>query len=159
MAGFMNATCWWGVVVGGIAIASGCNSAPAIPEQPEPPVSVVAVDVSDLPIHGVSNDGSFTVAFATAPFPVPLNEPFSIEVVVCRGEGFEALATDVTLRADAGMPQHRHGMNVVPEVTSLGPGRFRVDGMVFHMPGDWELYFDITDGPSTERTQFEVVLE
>ena len=41
----------------------------------------------------------------------------------------------------------------------LGEGQFRAEGMLFHMEGRWELYFDITDGPMTERGQAEVFLE
>ena len=134
---------------------SGCATAP----QSGPVAKNVSVDVSNLPIRGVSNDRAYSVAFKTDPLPIPLNEPFSIEVVVCRGQGFAELADSVELRADAAMPQNRHGMNVDPEVISLGPGRFRVTGMVFHMPGSWELYFDVTDGPLTERAQFAVELE
>ena len=40
---------------------------------------------------------------------------------------------------DAVMPDHQHGMNYAPTVTDLGDGRYRFDGLVFHMPGTWEL--------------------
>ena len=39
------------------------------------------------------------------------------------------------------MPAHQHGLNYAPEVSALGDGTFRVDGLLFHMPGLWELAF------------------
>jgi hypothetical protein len=49
-------------------------------------------------------------------------------------------------------------MNRVPEVTRAGDG-FLVGGMLFHMPGRWELYLDVTEGALTERAQLEVLLD
>jgi hypothetical protein len=57
------------------------------------------------------------------------------------------------------MPQHGHGMNVAPTVKRTGEGTFRVDGMLFHMPGYWELYFDLGSAGTLERTQGSVTLE
>ncbi len=64
-----------------------------------------------------------------------------------------------TLEVDGRMPLHRHGMNQVPRVGSGPAGGFQVDGMLFHMPGDWVLYFDITREGVTERAQFDVLME
>ena len=62
-------------------------------------------------------------------------------------------------RADAAMPQHGHGMNVAPTVKQVAPGTYRVDGMLFHMPGYWELYFDLSREGVMERAQGAVTLE
>jgi hypothetical protein len=64
-----------------------------------------------------------------------------------------------TLRADAAMPQHGHGMNVAPTMKQVAPGAYRVDGMLFHMPGYWELYFDLSREGIMERAQGAVTLE
>jgi hypothetical protein len=38
------------------------------------------------------------------------------------------------------MPLHNHGLPTAPQMTtSLGNGSYRVEGMRFHMNGDWEL--------------------
>ena len=114
---------------------------------------------SPLPYGGVSNDGTYFVRYRPSPDPIPENEPFALEVQVFEDEGHSRLATDIALRADAGMPQHRHGMIRAPEVAEKGPGQFQVEGMLFHMSGAWELYFDIRREAITERAQFEVVLD
>jgi hypothetical protein len=49
------------------------------------------------------------------------------------------------------MPEHRHGMNYRPTVTAVAPGRYRVEGLLFHMPGRWDLLFDVDSGAGTER--------
>ena len=41
------------------------------------------------------------------------------------------------------MPEHRHGMNYKPEVKRLAPGRWRAEGLMFHMPGKWEFVFTV----------------
>ena len=58
-----------------------------------------------------------------------------------------------------GMPEHDHGLPTAPRVTAeLGEGRYRLDGMRFHMRGRWELVFDIrTDqGRSTLTIQLQL---
>ena len=56
------------------------------------------------------------------------------------------------------MPAHGHGINTAPTVNSHGDGKFTVDGLLFHMKGDWELYVDILDGPVRERATFPISL-
>lgn len=47
------------------------------------------------------------------------------------------------LRVDAVMPAHRHGMNYRPSVKPLGQGLWQVDGLLLHMPGEWEWRLDV----------------
>lgn len=91
---------------------------------------------------------------------IPTNDRFWLYVFPFQrnAEGWQR-ATDVYVNVDAAMPHHGHGMNVVPSVTKLSDGYFSVEGMLLHMPGRWELYFDITRKGVTERAQTEVFLE
>ena len=73
---------------------------------------------------------------------------FSVDLAICPKSGQpEAEAVKV----DASMPEHRHGMNYAPAVKALGPGRWRAEGLMFHMPGRWELAFEVTAGGTTDR--------
>jgi hypothetical protein len=126
------------------------ESAP--PANPPPPPGDGVEEVA-------SNAGNFLVRFRPAPAPVPENEPFGLEVWVLEPGPEPRLAAGVELAVDAGMPEHGHGMNREPKVKRLGPGHFAVTGMLFHMPGDWELYFDITRGALTERAQVGLSLD
>ncbi|MBJ19116.1 MAG: hypothetical protein CL933_06780 [Deltaproteobacteria bacterium] len=106
----------------------------------------------------LSNDGSWLVRWRTEPVEIPLNAPFHIELQVLPADGSHPPA-ELSLQVDAAMPHHRHGMNRVPRMIDQGGGGFRAEGMLFHMEGRWELYFDVSDGPLTERAQVEVFLE
>jgi hypothetical protein len=65
--------------------------------------------------------------------PAPaVSRPFVLHVTLCP-------ARAELLRVDATMPEHRHGMNYRPRLTPAGPGAWTVDGLVWHMPGRWEL--------------------
>ncbi len=73
---------------------------------------------------------------------------FAVEVQLCEG----AVPAGATLgRVDASMPEHRHGMNYRPRITALGNGRFRAEGMMFHMSGRWQLEFEVRSAKGTAR--------
>jgi len=93
------------------------------------------------------------VMFRTVPEAIEIGRHFSVEAVVC--------ATPPTqgLRVDARMPGHRHGMNYRPTVAATGPGRYVAQGMMFHMPGRWQLVFDVQRGGRTERLATDILLE
>jgi hypothetical protein len=93
------------------------------------------------------------VMFRTVPEAIEIGRHFSVEAVVC--------ATPPTqgLRVDARMPEHRHGMNYRPTVAATGPGRYVAQGMMFHMPGRWQLVFDVQRGGRTERLATDILLE
>jgi len=54
-------------------------------------------------------------------------------------------------RVDAVMPEHQHGMNYRPRLVDLGPGRWRAEGLMFHMAGRWELRFDVAEAEAEGR--------
>jgi hypothetical protein len=109
----------------------------------------------------LSANGTYFVIYsiATEDSEVPLNRTFSIDVKVLDGATRSVPQTNVELEVDGRMPHHRHGMNRVPRVRSLGNGEFRVDGMLFHMPGRWELYFDVKRSGRAERAMDVVWLD
>lgn len=84
---------------------------------------------------------------------IPMARHFALEVQLCdKGDGASAQLT----KADASMPAHKHGMNYRPTITPLGNGRFRVDGMMFHMAGQWELAFEVQAGKKITRLAHDV---
>jgi hypothetical protein len=42
-------------------------------------------------------------------------------------------------------------MNYKPSVKPVGDGRYRVEGLMFHMPGQWELVFELREAGRVER--------
>ena len=89
--------------------------------------------------------------------PLRTRQMETVRLIVRDAEG--GAIDEAQISIDGGMPQHGHGMNRVPRVAPDGEGGFGADGLLFHMPGSWQLYFDVTRGPLTERAQVEVVLE
>jgi hypothetical protein len=89
----------------------------------------------------------------TVPAPIEVGRHFAVEAVVC------AAAPARTLRVDAGMPEHRHGMNYRARVSAAGDGRYVAEGLLFHMPGRWQLLFDVEHGGRTERLMADILLE
>jgi hypothetical protein len=129
-------------------------SAPAVTpsDVAPPPPPTVAREIT-------SNAGTYALT-CTMSEPVPLIEPFDLEVRVRDGRDRATPVDDVELVVDGRMPEHRHGMNVEPLVTRRDDGSFHVEGMVFHMPGDWEIHLDVvTPDGVVERAQIEVTLE
>jgi hypothetical protein len=103
-----------------------------------------------------SNDGTFVLRYSSEPETIPWGERFSIDVSVARADGEPLQAT---LAVDARMPDHGHGMNREPKLERLNGSSWRVTNLLFHMPGYWEVYFDLTRGAVTERAQFSVEID
>jgi len=85
------------------------------------------------------NGARHVVLFRSLPEVPPLNAPFALEFAVCANDGSAVAAP----RVDATMPVHRHGMNYRPSLTSPSAGRFRAEGLLFHMPGRWQYAFEV----------------
>jgi cytochrome c peroxidase len=81
------------------------------------------------------------------PEAVSVAQHFSLEVAVCAKTSVGA----ESLKVDAHMPEHRHGMNYAPQVKPLGPARWRAEGLLFHMPGKWEFVFEIRAAGKSDR--------
>jgi cytochrome c peroxidase len=80
---------------------------------------------------------------------------FTLDIEICPKPGQPPAEA---LKVDAHMPEHRHGMNYAPSMTSLGPGRWRAGGLMFHMPGRWELVFEIRAAGLTDRATAALLL-
>jgi len=116
----------------------------------------LAVPPPTLEAEVTSNDGTYRVRYRVDPELVEFGERFSVELWPARSDGADFAST---LTVDARMPQHGHGMNREPIVEDLEGGGFRVTNLYFHMPGYWEVYFDLTRGAVTERAQFSLDIE
>lgn len=103
--------------------------------------------------------GSFHVKVVPQPNPIPFNQLFGLAIAVSPAKNHGQALSDATVAVDARMPAHNHGMNLQPRVTSAGAGNFRADGLLFHMPGTWELYVDVTRAAEMERATFVINVE
>jgi hypothetical protein len=171
---------WIGALaaVMGMAVIAGfgCQTGRADATGPSAPPSTQDVETGDVAPHShehsqpvpagdgatvrrlESMGGAYVVEYRTEPATIPLNELFSIHAIVMHVAG-DPIDESISLTPDARMPHHRHGMNTMPAVARLGPGQFLIEGMMFHMPGRWEIYFDMTRDGETERAMDVVELE
>jgi hypothetical protein len=112
------------------AVLASCVTLPAMAQSCTP----------DLAGGRRVESAAHTLVWRTLPEPIAVGQHFSVELIVCpRTEG---AATQV-VRVDATMPEHRHGMNYRATIQPLGSGRHRADGLMFHMPGRWEMVFEV----------------
>lgn len=88
------------------------------------------------------------LALATEPRVVRPGAFFAVLLAVCPRD---EKATVESVRIDAHMPEHRHGMNYTPRVVAAGPGQYRSEGFMFHMPGRWEFVIELRGGGRSER--------
>lgn len=82
--------------------------------------------------------GQLQLAWRAEPSPIVVGQPFALLLTLCP-------ATARLQRVDATMPEHRHGMNYRPSLQDLGGGRWRAQGLLWHMAGRWELGLDVQD--------------
>ena len=103
----------------------------------------------------VMRSAGHAVAWRSDPSAIPLGTHFAVELAVCGADGRAVESISV----DAEMPAHRHGMNYRPGLSSLGGGRYRAEGLLFHMPGHWRLTVEVRSGGKVERLSDDLVVE
>jgi hypothetical protein len=102
----------------------------------------------------LSADGTYRVAWEPIGGVIPDAEPFAIAIEIERVDG-APLAADTVVLADAEMPHHGHGMNLIPEVKRAPhAGAFVAEGMLLHMSGEWVVAIDVGEGGVSERAQW-----
>lgn len=89
------------------------------------------------------------IAYRIDPGPA-VGKMVAVEVTACDALVLESF--------DARMPAHGHGLNYRPHVTAAGPGRYRVEGILFHMPGAWQLVFDLRAGDEARRLTADLTI-
>lgn len=97
----------------------------------------------------------FAVAWRFVPARPQVGEFFVVEFGICNQNQPPVVEG---LRIDAIMPAHRHGMNFQPKIVPTGSGLFRAEGMMFHMPGQWQLIFEqrAPNGPRRLTTDIQI---
>ena len=90
---------------------------------------------------------------------VKASTPFAAVVTLCHEQTSEV--SDFEL--DARMPAHGHGMNYNPDSTLLsstdGKTTYNVEGLVFHMSGEWEWAIGFSAGDEDYQIQKSVRIE
>ena len=130
-----------------LALAMAVLLAPGVAIACEP--AAIGKDASRI------NGQHFVLAWRVEPAPLRLGEFFSVIVSTCERRSQYV----VSLKVDATMPAHKHGMNYLPTVTAEGNGRFAARGLLLHMPGRWEFAFDLAGDGARETLRANIDLK
>ncbi|MDL2399450.1 NHL repeat-containing protein [Rhizobium mayense] len=110
------------------------------------------------PSSQISNGGSYVVTYSISDGAISIGQPFALTLRILNAQDHSD-ASDVGLSVSATMPAHYHGMNTQPTVERAPDGSWHIKGMLFHMPGAWQLNFDISGPNGIERAQADYLLQ
>lgn len=114
-------------------------------------------DDLDLARGKASAAGLYRVTIAPELEPIeqgPL-QAFLVTVTTPDGKPVD----DAKLSVDGGMPQHGHGLPTRPQASGpLGEGRYRIEGLRFHMSGWWVLKIGVEGPAGRDEADFNLVL-
>jgi hypothetical protein len=100
-----------------------------------------------------SESGALRASYTTDVDPIPLNRIHTWTLHLETSAG--AIVEDAEISIAGGMPAHNHGLATAPAVTAyLGDGDYRVEGLRFHMQGEWVLRVSVRHG----RTRDTIVI-
>jgi len=106
-------------------------------------VSIAAV--ADESGSWVSRAGHFRVSYESDLRPIVINTMHNWRLNLVDGDGQPV--TGATLSVTGGMPAHNHGLPTSPQVSrELAPGRYLLEGLRFHMNGEWQINIAIEVG-------------
>ena len=121
-----------------------------------PATAVMACPIPVTDDSHKARSADHMLSLKTTPAKIRVGQAFTALLTIC--DHFDTpFAGDV--KVDAEMPMHKHGMNYRPSVTPLGMGRFKVQGMLFHMPGVWQFRFDLRGTQGADRINFTYRLD
>lgn len=86
----------------------------------------------------LTRSGYYRISYTSRLQPIPINR---IHTWVMHVESADGVPLDgATITVSGGMPLHDHGLPTDPRMTrSLGNGDYLLEGVRFHMQGEWEL--------------------
>ena len=70
----------------------------------------------------------------------PMNELFEFTFNI------SPTSEKVSIKVDATMPSHGHGMTTETKIEKVSSGVYKVRGMQLHMTGEWVLTFEVFEG-------------
>lgn len=104
-------------------------------------VSLVQAMAGDAKHEWTSENGVYALSFESSIEPIEINQMHSW-VLHITADG--APVANAKLSIAGGMPAHKHGLPTSPRVTDeLSDGQYRLEGIRFHMHGQWQLSIEI----------------
>ena len=116
---------------------------------------VHAAAACELPAGKRLESERLALSYYTVPATIAAGEHFEVFFALCPKGGFQPARR---IKLDARMPEHRHGMNYRPSIVRIDPpagGSYRSEGWMFHMPGRWEILFEVDGERLTDSVSIE----
>jgi hypothetical protein len=120
-------------------------------------VGVQSTQTIAIPLETDTISASYAVSCVFDPSPIPRNEHVDMTLSLRRKDG-AALSEGLSVKVDADMPSHGHGINTAPEIQKVTTGKYEVKGLLFHMGGEWELYIDVMEDGIPDRATIAFTL-
>ena len=120
-------------------------------------VSLTTAGHAEDASNWVSKRGLFHLSFKSSIEPIAINRihEWTVNLQTPDGNAID----DAVMTIEGGMPQHDHGLPTAPRVTeNLGDGRYRIQGLRFHMAGAWIIEFTIEANGKTDTLTVELML-
>lgn len=115
----------------------------------------VVADADDS--NWVSKRGLFVVTYQSELQPLQINQLHAWVLHIEDAQG--GAVTGAKIEVEGGMPEHDHGLATKPRVTAeMGNGDYRLDGLRFHMGGNWELLVTIVANGKTDTAVLKIAL-
>jgi hypothetical protein len=110
--------------------------------EADPPATATSASIPSVGWTGPSENGVFLIHLRPRDPSVPLNRVHDWLIRVTRPDG--ELVSPNRIAIDGGMPQHLHGFVTQPRVTGiLDDGEHVIEGMKFHMSGEWTINLEV----------------
>ena len=104
-----------------------------------------------------SQRGLFVVSYQSELEPLQINRLHAWVLHIENAAGEAVVGAQV--EASGVMPVHNHGLPTRPRVTAeIGDGDYRLDGIRFHMAGEWEITISISGDDKTDMVVVAVTL-
>ena len=114
--------------------------------------------VDELAQSRLSDQRHFEFYIEPETVPLPLNQ-LHHWVLFLKDKNDQPI-DDAEITVVGGMPAHDHGLPTAPAVTPhLGEGRYRREGVQFHMPGQWFVRFDLAAGDLTDTITYRLMVQ
>ena len=104
-----------------------------------------------------SERSMYVVSFTSSLDPIPINKmhEWILRVEDANGDPVDGAQLSIA----GGMPEHNHGLPTSPRITeNTGGGDYRLQGIRFHMKGNWQIIISIFDGPTADRVIIDLNL-
>lgn len=137
------------------AAFGGVAAAAAGPDIAKP---IVAKPIVAKSIVAKSEGGHFVLRVSGIDTPEPINHLHGLDLALAAPDGTPVDGARITLTG-----KRQFAPNPLPTLPQVapapGPGNYRVEGLRFHMPGDWHLVFDIETAQIHDRATLDVVVK